>query len=64
MQDITFCAFMGCPLKTCDRHLSRLQDEGGSISMADFAPTCRDYIHLLVQEVKSGERTGSNQCFK
>ena len=47
MADITYCAYAGCPLKDCDRHLSHIVGKG-AFSYADFAPTCRRYIGYLV----------------
>lgn len=55
MDDITYCAYADCPLKDCERHLTRLDDRVGAradgFSIADFAPTCRDYIRHVVEEV-------------
>lgn len=57
MADITYCAYAGCPLKDCERHLNRLHDADRTardgFSFADFAPTCRRYIGFVVEEVSS-----------
>lgn len=56
MDDITYCAYAGCPLKECERHLTRLDDRVGAradgFTIADFAPVCRRYIAHVVDEVR------------
>lgn len=55
MADITYCSFVACPLVDCERHLNSLRQEPFQrpvmVSIADFAPTCRDYIRSVVDEV-------------
>lgn len=56
MDDITFCAYAGCPLKDCERHLNRLNDADrpgkDGFTITYFAPTCRRYIEHVVEEVR------------
>ncbi len=49
--DITYCAYVGCPLKSCDRHLCRCQNRNEYVSVCDFAPTCRKYLTYLLDEI-------------
>lgn len=61
--DMTFCAYAGCPLEDCERHLHRLNDADrpgkDGFSIADFAPVCRQYIAHVVEEVKNNEIIGN-----
>lgn len=50
MADITYCAYAGCPIKDCDRHLTNIVGKG-PFTFADFAGTCRRYIGELVEEL-------------
>ena len=51
MADITYCAYKGCPLKECERHTCHAEI-GTTISIADFAPTCREYLYWVVRKVE------------
>ena len=55
MTDKTYCAYAGCPIKSCDRHLSRLQNENKKeyVSVCDFAPTCREYLYYVLEELNN-----------
>lgn len=58
MADITYCAYAGCPIKSCDRHLYRLQKQKNKppmVSVCDFAPTCREYLSYALEEVTKNE---------
>lgn len=56
MADFTYCVSQ-CPLTDCYRHhsqLEELQRQGQKyVSIADFAPTCRRYIHGVLMEVEN-----------
>ena len=55
MADITYCT-SDCPFEDCERHESKIAEAAGNgqkyISIADFAPTCRRYIAMVVEEVR------------
>ena len=53
MTDKTYCAYAGCPIKSCDRHLSRLQNKNKNeyVSVCDFAPTCQKYLNYVLEEL-------------
>lgn len=58
MSDMTYCVpHEPCPLEDCIRHYSKLEDlrkQGQKyVSIADFAPTCRRYIHCVLEEVEN-----------
>ena len=58
MADITYCAYAGCPIKSCERHLCRLQklkNKNEYVSVSDFAPTCREYLSYALEEVTNNE---------
>lgn len=57
MTDKTYCVYAACPLKRCDRHLSRLQHKSKNeyVSVCDFAPTCREYLSYALDEVNKEE---------
>ena len=59
MADITYCAYKECPLKHCDRHLSRLQNKNKNeyVSVCDFAPTCRDYLSCVLEDIENESKT-------
>ena len=59
MSDKTYCAYAGCPLKNCDRHisqLSQLKNKNQYVSVCDFAPTCREYLEHVLEEVQKNDR--------
>ena len=56
MADITYCAYAACPLKRCSRHLSRADKRNKYVSVCDFAPTCREYLSYVLEEVENNER--------
>lgn len=57
MSDITYCAYSNCPLKNCSRHITKSDRKSKYVSVCDFAPTCRDYLYYVLEEVeKDNER--------
>lgn len=57
MSDITYCAYSNCPLKNCSRHITKSDSKSKYVSVCDFAPTCRDYLYYVLEEVtKDNER--------
>lgn len=58
MTDKTYCAYAGCPLKNCDRHLSQLKSKSKDeyISVCDFAPICRKYLAYVLKECENNDR--------
>lgn len=52
MADITYCTFGSCPLRQCERHPSRIPRPNFRVTIADFAPTCRQYIAYLIREIE------------
>ena len=55
MTDKTYCAYAGCPIKSCDRHLCRLQNKSKNeyVSVCDFAPTCREYLNYVLEDLNN-----------
>ena len=55
MDDITYCIYSNCPLKECEKHLSKAKTK--TVRVADFCGTCREYLgYLLVElEEKKGD---------
>ena len=55
MTDKTYCAYAGCPIKSCDRHLCQLKNKSKSeyVSVCDFAPTCREYLNYVLEDLNN-----------
>ena len=56
MLDITWCASPDCPVKDCKVHVRNCPHKKGEkliISVADFSGTCRAYVSILLDEVKT-----------
>lgn len=49
MADMTYCDYLDCPFKDCERHL-RNAPKSGMVSIANLAGVCRRYIGWLVEE--------------
>lgn len=49
--DITYCINTDCPFSDCEKHFSRLQGKSGTVKIADFGGTCREYISYLVEMI-------------
>lgn len=60
MADITYCDYAGCPIKSCERHPTKISkaciDGRGYVSVANYAGVCRKYISHLVTEIEEKNR--------
>ncbi len=59
MADITYCVAQ-CSHTKCERHNSKIAElaKHGQkyVSIADFAPVCREYIYDVLREVEKNEK--------
>lgn len=64
MADMTYCV-ANCPHIKCERHGSKIAElaKHGQkyVSVADFAPVCREYIAQVVEEVVKDEQRQNPQ---
>ena len=50
MRDLTFCAYMKCPFRDCDRHLINVPRDIAYISMVNIVYNCDRCVEHLLKE--------------
>lgn len=57
---VTYCTNAVCRFRDCERHLTQLEKVKGcgatSVSVANFAFTCRRYLGFLLSEAERRKR--------
>lgn len=63
MYDITWCTYIACPIKKCERHMNRLKKlkkknfcAFTQISVADYAGTCEDYLKYVLEQIEKEKK--------